>query len=329
MVGTGKKGEIFMWKRITEVTLLLCVTLLLTSCSGYIRVDITPALSGSVAIGPIGQNRYLPIQYANVYTSDAYRRYDAYYAYSTSEYRFPSLTPGYYDIQIETLFENDSIPRHYPTDYYFRWDWLPYNYDNHVFAELCGMYYLQEDGTVERPLTRWKYGTVTVYIDPLLNDYTIRGILRTWEQDILSSSRLEPCVRFQITNSLSADLRFFYLSGLGPDVEGRATYNNGYLGTVDVGLRNDAKLICNYAIAQAMGMGTSSEYNSVLHWSPERRQRDYLTDEEKDYAKMMYSIEPGLVMNYAPRALSFLEMDDPSSIDFEMAQGLESGSFKF
>ncbi|MCK9222625.1 MAG: hypothetical protein M0Q40_08385 [Limnochordia bacterium] len=324
-----------MRKQIVTITLVFCVALLLTSCSGYVRVDIRPTLRGTVAVGPVGQDRCFPVQYANVYTSDGYRRYDAYYAYSADEYRFPSLTPGYYDVEVETLLGSRSIPLHYPTDYYFHQNWLPPGYRDDHFAQLGGMYFTFDGSSYEeKPLTRWPYGTVYVYIDPSLSAQTISGILSDWQTTVFSYGQtIGPCTSFsRVYNRSSANIIFEYDPYLAWSVWLDINHDGRYLEQVTVTFDHNrpSTAICSYAIAQAMGMGTSPDIYSVLYWKSTSNQRSELNSYEKNYARIMYSIEPGLEMTLPRQTYSFLQIDGfPASIDFEMGQNSPGGTVQF
>ena len=106
--------------------------------------------------------------------------------------------------------------------------------------------------------------------------------------------------------------------------------SSGYLTRVTVTFNawTPDKAICNYGIALAMGMGNSPDAYSVLHWEYRYGQAQELSDLEKGYARIMYSIRPGLKAyvsgGYSLFADGFSLFS--TGVDFEMEQNVEPGS---
>ncbi|MDD2630023.1 MAG: hypothetical protein PHV61_07705, partial [Limnochordia bacterium] len=253
------------------------------------------------------------------------------------EYRFSTMAPGQYTIMANTLLgPGGSTNIVYPNDVSFlMYINLPYDYRDDHFAQLGGMFFTFDGSSYEeKPLTRWPYGTVYVYIDPNLSAQTISGILTDWQTTVFSYGQtIGPCTSFsRVYNRSSANIIFEYNPYLASSVWLDINHDGRYLEQVTVTFDHNrpSTAICSYAIAQAMGMGTSPDIYSVLYWKSTSNQRSELNSYEKNYARIMYSIEPGLEMTLPRQTYSFLQIDGfPASIDFEMGQNSPGGTVQF
>lgn len=335
-----------MWKKLTA---LLCLTILLSSCSGSIRIEIGgPPLEGQVHLGPFGtSDNYFPVIEGSVEAMNyaTYRTYGAFSGWRNGEYwyRFARLPAGDYRIRGYTLLGYADRYVTYPRET----TWppilieLPWYFDNAMFVQLGGMQYpIGRDSrgyiiySDPEPLTRWANGTVYYYFDGLSSTARsrIRSILNQWQNEILSNANVAPVVIFRETYSYAAaDLVFREEPYQSQAVSVARNWNSsGYLTRVTVRFNawTPDKAICNYGIALAMGMGNSPDAYSVLHWEYRAGQAQELSDREKGYARIMYSIRPGLTAyvsgGYSLFADGFSLFS--TGVDFEMEQNVEPGS---